>query len=288
MPEEVSHQQEQEINNDKNIEDENAKGQELQSDQDQEVQNQSDEDEKSDEDDKSDEDEKSDEAKEVQNDGGQEAEDEDHEVEDEDKEFIETSEELKDIRVARLYSMIFLARRLIIVLVAVLIPSSRSLFSLKILFLLFLQTIYTVYVVFIRSFEKVKDQVIEVLNEVVFFVLIILSINFYSQEQWTDIVVYLYIGVILSQLLILFIVSIVYAVLNLVRFIKQINTRKITDISEADQSGNLPGEDNIESSQNRLENPQDSKLCIESIEDQKDLIDKEKGEESEIPNYVII
>ena len=129
----------------------------------------------------------------------QEAEDEkDQQVGNEDsQDLIETSEMIHEIKIARLYSFLFLARRMITILIVVLIPSSPRFFAYKILFLLFLQTAYILHTIFIRSFKETKDQVIEVLNEFVIFTLMFLFIMFYSDEKWTDIVIFLYIGIIL-------------------------------------------------------------------------------------------
>ena len=188
------YQQNQEQGRDMHKQAESHRGQEIYSDEDQKVQ--------------------SDQHQDVQNDGGQEI------GNDEGQEFIEVSDVLQKVKTARLYYTLFLARRLVFVLFVILFPSSGSLFSLKILSLLFLQTVYILYAIFVRSFEKSKDQVVELSNEAVFFVLMMLLIRFYSEEKWTNIAVHLYIGIILSQLLILFIVSIAYGIIRLVRLIK--------------------------------------------------------------------
>ena len=124
------------------------------------------------------------------------------------------------------------------VLIVVLIPSSVTLFSLKILSLLLLQTVYTLYAIYLRSFEKNKDQVVEVSNELVYFILIILLIRLYAESKWTDIAVYLYIGIILSQLLVLFIVSIVNGVISLIKLIKNFSTSNDINNCEEFQSEN--------------------------------------------------
>ena len=115
----------------------------------------------------------------------------------EDQELIETLEGLKEIKLARLYSFLFLLKRLVLVIAIVLVPSSQSSFANKILFLLLLQGGHIVYAIYIRSFEKRKDQAVEILNEIVYFALLILLIKFYSEEKWTNFAIHLYIGIIL-------------------------------------------------------------------------------------------
>ena len=129
------------------------------------------------------------------------------------------SELPRQIKIARLYSSLFLIKILFIVLIVVVIPSSISLFALKVLSLLILQTTYILYTIFVRIFAESKNQVVEVCNELVFFTLIILLMQLYSESKWTDLTTNIFIGIIVSQLWILLIVSMTNAIARLIRFI---------------------------------------------------------------------
>ena len=110
------------------------------------------------------------------------------------------SELPRQIKIARLYSSLFLIKILLTVLIVVLIPSSISLFAPKVLSLLLLQTAYILYANCIRIFAESKNQVIEICNELVFFTLIIFLIQLYSESKWTDLTTNTFIGIIVSQL----------------------------------------------------------------------------------------
>ena len=144
----------------------------------------------------------------------------------EDQELKETSVALNKIKIARLYYFIFLVRRLAMVLIIIFIP--RSSLRIRISSLLILQITYLLYTIFVRSFEKIKDQVVEISNECVLLILIIFLTNYPSESDWTNTSEDTLIGIILSQLLILFLVSIANAIIQFVRYVKK---NKIADSS---------------------------------------------------------
>ena len=102
------------------------------------------------------------------------------------------------IKIARLYYTLFLARRLVMGLILVLIPSS-SVFGLKISLLLILQTLCIGYATLVRTFENKKDQIVEVFNEIGVLVLIVFLSNFYSEDDWGEADVDFFIAIILFQ-----------------------------------------------------------------------------------------
>ena len=101
-------------------------------------------------------------------------------------------------KMARLYYFLFLMRRLIKVLILVLIPN--SLFSLRVILFLIIQVAHMMYLIKIRSFAEYANQIIEVLNESVLFILAIFLIDRSSESEWTDAAVNVFIGIILSHL----------------------------------------------------------------------------------------
>ena len=99
-------------------------------------------------------------------------------------------------------------------LIVVLMPDS-SLYKIPIL--LVLQTAYLVYSFAKRSFNEYTDQMVQVFNESVFLILIMLLIKYRSESDWTDTAENVFIGIILSQLSILMIVSMASGIIKIVR-----------------------------------------------------------------------
>ena len=214
---------------------------------------------------------------------------------DADQYILETPEAvLQKIKIARLYSFIFLAKRLVLILIVVLIPSSKSLFSYKISFLLLLQTAYIIYSIFIRSFDRSKDQIVEVLSEIVFFLLMILLTKFYSESKWTSVAVNVFIGVILSQLWILLFIPASICIFKLAIFFKWYKINKETCNSretQNDYTSQIEREDsprhlsiNENQAQNKDEAPQNSESFVISANNHHDLSEegKKRNHESEI------
>ena len=123
------------------------------------------------------------------------------------------------IKIARLYYLLFLIKRSIMILVVVLIPS--SVFTFKISLLLILQILCILYAFYVRSFENKKDQIVEELNEIAILVAMAVLANNSSEGKWTDTGTFVFIGVILMHSWILFIVSVTTAVVNLNRYLKK-------------------------------------------------------------------
>ena len=102
------------------------------------------------------------------------------------------------IKLARLYYVIFLSRRLMLTILAVFVPD--SLFTLKVAFVFPLQIAYLTYSIFVKSFAAVKDRVVEVINEIVVLVLIVFLIKYRSKSEWTSTAENEFIGIVLSQI----------------------------------------------------------------------------------------
>ena len=123
------------------------------------------------------------------------------------------------IKIARLYYLLFLIKRSIMILVVVLIPS--SVFTFKISLLLILQIVCILYAFYVRSFENKKDQIVEELNEIAILVAMAVLANNSSEGKWTNTGTFVFIGVILMHSWILFIVSVTTAVVNLNKYLKK-------------------------------------------------------------------
>ena len=131
----------------------------------------------------------------------------------------------------------FLCRRLIKVLIIVLIPN--SLFSLRAVLFLIIQAAHMMYLIKTRSFSQYINQIIEVLNEFVLFILAIFIIDYRSESEWTDTAVDAFIGIIVSHLCILLIVTIIIGIAKFVRFIKsrqRLRSEKTQSQSKSDEN----------------------------------------------------
>ena len=118
--------------------------------------------------------------------------------------------------------------------IVVLIPESLSICKISIL--LVLQTTYLNYGIMKRSFAEYKDQAIEIFNEFVFLVLLLILIQYRYESDWTDIAANAFIGIILSQICIISLVSVISGFIKLLRFIRR--CRK----SDSEQAQNLHSE----------------------------------------------
>ena len=149
---------------------------------------------------------------------------------------------------------------------------------------------YILYAINVRSFEKIKDQVVEVSNEVVFFFLILLLIQFYSESEWTNFTVNFYIGIILSQLLILLMVPIAIA---MIRFLARYNFEdfkkkfKKKKHSKATKELNpISVHENFD--QNRPKTLHGSHSNVKNKRKRQDSIEVDKKEAKKFDNYTIM
>ena len=172
------------------------------------------------------------------------------------------------IKVARLYYLIFLIKRIIMVLTAVLIPTSA--FAMKIWLLIILQIISISYAVAVRSFVDKKDQIVEMLNEVVILVLTGALLNCYSEEKWTDNITHIFIGIILLQSYTLMIVSMISTIIKCTKLVKgsknEYYNRSIEQNQNIDQNQNIGQDQNMEQDQNTEHNPTNEVPNLESNE----------------------
>ena len=124
----------------------------------------------------------------------------------------------KDIRVARLYYILFLARRMMMALIIVIVPGTMIVLKMSLLFVL--QVACIAYAVSFRSFENKKDQAVETFNECIIAILMIFVTKFDSNEKWTDTSSDAFIAVILFQSWILLLVSMGGVILKICGFCK--------------------------------------------------------------------
>ena len=85
---------------------------------------------------------------------------------------------------ARLYTFIFLTRRLIFIALLITLAQKCSLVIIWVIS--FLQLTYFVVISLIRPFEQIKDNLIEIINEVFFLYFICWLIPFKSEKDWNE------------------------------------------------------------------------------------------------------
>ena len=90
----------------------------------------------------------------------------------------------------KLYTSILLLRRMIFIILLLSLVSVRSWIVITILSLL--QLWYLITIIIIRPFIKIRNNMIEIINEIYFFVLFISLINFNSKENWNSTVTMTY------------------------------------------------------------------------------------------------
>ena len=111
--------------------------------------------------------------------------------------FKEFFSDLKDKSVPRLYSTIILIRRAIFVIYLIMGNSFNSI-GLVVPLVVF-QLLYFVNLVIIRPFKAAMDNVLELTNEIFYFVLIVLLVPFNSDSKWNKTAESIYLFLIIAN-----------------------------------------------------------------------------------------
>ena len=122
------------------------------------------------------------------------------------KRFLTLFSGIKPNRTHRLHSLIFFVKRFLICAVIFLLEDIAV--ELKLLLLLFIQLCSLLWSVALRSYQEVKDQIIEIINEALFTILIIWVIFQEEVSDWTKTSTYCFIFLIICGFLIQLIVTI--------------------------------------------------------------------------------
>ena len=70
-----------------------------------------------------------------------------------------------------------------------------------------MQLFYTLWVIYARYFDIVKDNIVEIYNECIYLTLLILLTYFRKEDRWNDVIIYVYMGLMMSCAFFLLIVS---------------------------------------------------------------------------------
>ena len=104
----------------------------------------------------------------------------------------------------RLYIVFLLLRRIISIILLVVLVSISS--QIIIVILVLIQAVYFIYLLWARPYNKIKENLIEIINEIYFtFLLIFLSI-INTENEWNDFKISLYMWIMFSNTLLSFII----------------------------------------------------------------------------------
>ena len=113
---------------------------------------------------------------------------------------------LKPTRVHRLHSLIFFVKRFLICSVIFLLKDIGV--ELKLLLLIVIQFCSLLWSVALRSYQGLKDQIVEIIGEALFAVLLIWVLFHEEVSDWTKISTYCFIFLIIGGFLVQLIVTI--------------------------------------------------------------------------------
>lgn len=113
----------------------------------------------------------------------------------------EFSSGLKASKLARFYTILLLARRILFVVLLIVFNELDKMVLISIM--AFIQAIYFSSIVFIRPFEDKQNNVIEILNEFVFSVLLGMLFHLNTEEAWTGFYSKLYVWIMMGNSVIL-------------------------------------------------------------------------------------
>ena len=110
---------------------------------------------------------------------------------------------LKNTKICKMYSSILLIRRFIFVLLCIALQSVQSRIPIGIL--LAFQVLYLAFIVFSKSYKEMIANIIEIFNELFFIVLFGSLLIFNAESDWSEVVIYIYMQLILLNTVICFI-----------------------------------------------------------------------------------
>ena len=111
--------------------------------------------------------------------------------------FKEFFSDLKDKSWPRLYLTIMMSRRAIF---AILLIMGKDLCSICLVIpLILIQALYLTHLIIIRPFKEIGDNLLEIINELFYSLLITLLVHFNSVSRWTKSVESLYLFLIIAN-----------------------------------------------------------------------------------------
>ena len=129
--------------------------------------------------------------------------------------YEEFSVDLKPNRKAKLYTTIWLVRRIAFAIIVVSLSSVSS-FTVLLLMTIIQWLLYLVFIIIVRPFSEPKDNTIEITNEIVFTLLVWWQFYFNSEQRWNNAPTSIYIWTIcLNNFIVFLIITGIFIDINL-------------------------------------------------------------------------
>ena len=133
---------------------------------------------------------------------------------------------IKNSKNWKIYVFVLLVRRLIYVILLISLVSISSI--LLLILMVAIQVAYIVYLVVLRPYEETKGNIIEILNEIYFAILLFVLIFLNTQSDWNSVNTSIYMWALVSNTIVAFLVvlgkymlkCIVYTIRNLILWIR--------------------------------------------------------------------
>ena len=111
----------------------------------------------------------------------------------------------KDFCLPRLMPILFFLRRVVLWLIVIIFKQIQ--FKTKLIYFVSFQSLYILLILLIRPFEKIKDLILEILNEVFYLLLWCLLFKYNIENDWTRSITQIYIWVMISNNILYCIIS---------------------------------------------------------------------------------
>ena len=129
--------------------------------------------------------------------------------------YEEFSVDLKPNRKAKLYTTIWLVRRIAFAIIVVSLSPVSS-FTVLLLMTIIQCLLYLIFIILVRPFSEPKDNTIEIINEIIFTFLVWWQFYFNSEQRWNNASTSIYIWTIcLNNFIVFLIITGIYNDINL-------------------------------------------------------------------------
>ena len=113
--------------------------------------------------------------------------------------------DIKDLCLSRWMTTMFFVRRALLWIVVIIFKNVHL--KTKLIIYVSIQSVYVLSILAIRPFEKIKNQMLEMLNEIFYLVLWSLLFKYNTENDWTNKITQIYIWIIISNNIIFVIIS---------------------------------------------------------------------------------
>ncbi|CAI2374156.1 unnamed protein product [Moneuplotes crassus] len=193
--------------------------------------------------------------------------------------FVEFFQGVRNTWKARVYSALFLTKRLTLVALVTLLEVFPMLA--KVIIFITIQLSCCITIVILRPFESVRNNIIEIVNEVVFLVCSSLMVHFNTKGKWKSWHEKMYINLILSNICLITLISVIFLLKDIFLWIKQKLLKKSIKKSVKPKSSKRTGDNSLTPHNNKKfkignKGSYIGKSRLESIASSKSMKDRYK------------